>query len=82
MTTATTAEKEAVATRCPLADFADGRGDGERLHIERRYVKVVDSLEGVRTPALYQKVLPKQVTPSEAAALRTPTAPSPSWWSA
>ena len=69
MTTAmTNVEKEAVATLCLMAAFADGhKDDGERQHIK----VVVDSLEGVSTPALYQKVLLKQVTPAEAAAALT-----------
>lgn len=66
MTTAmTNAEKEAVATLCLMAAFADGhKGDGERQHIK----VVMDSLEGISTPALYQKVLLKQATLAEAAA--------------
>ncbi len=54
-----TTEKEAVATICLMAAFADGRRDDD----ERQQIKVVmDSLEGVSTPALLQKVLLKQVT--------------------
>ncbi len=54
-----TTEKEAVATICLMAAFADGRKDDD----ERQQIKVVmDSLEGVSTPALLQKVLLKQVT--------------------
>ena len=71
MTTAmTNVEKEAVATLCLMAAFADGhKDDGERQHIK----VVMDSLEGVSTPALYQKVLLKQVTlPEAAAALTSP----------
>ena len=71
MTTAmTNVEKEAVATLCLMAAFADGhKDDGERQHIK----VVMDSLEGVSTPALYQKVLLKQVTlPEAAAALKSP----------
>ena len=66
----TISEKEAVATVCLMAAFADGhKGDGERRHIK----VVMDSLEGVSTPALYQKVLLKQVTLAEAAgALESP----------
>ncbi len=54
-----TTEKEAVATICLMAAFADGHKDAD----ERQQIKVVmDSLEGVSTPALLQKVLLKQVT--------------------
>ena len=60
----TTSEKEAVATLCLMAAFADGqKGDEEREHIKA----VVDTLEGVSTPALYQKVLLNRVTLEEAA---------------
>ena len=63
-------EREAVATICLLAAFADGhKDDAERQQIKA----VVDSLEGVSSPALYQKVLLKQVTLEEAAqALESP----------
>ena len=57
-------EKEAVATLCLMAAFADGqKGDAERQHIKA----VVESLESVSAPALYQKVLLNQVTLEEAA---------------
>ena len=64
-----TTEREAVATLCLLAAFADGqKNDAERRHIR----DVTDSLE-VGTPALYQKVLLKQVTLEQAAgALESP----------
>ena len=57
-------EKEAVATLCLMAAFADGRKDDE----EREHIKaVMDSLGGVSTPALYQNVLLNKVTLEEAA---------------
>ena len=60
----TTSEKEAVATLCLMAAFADGRKDDE----EREHIKaVVETLDGVSTPALYQKVLLNKVTLEEAA---------------
>ena len=60
----TTSEKEAVATLCLIAAFADGRKDDE----EREHIKaVVETLDGVSTPALYQKVLLNKVTLEEAA---------------
>ena len=58
----TESEKEAVATLCLMAAFADGRKDDE----EREHIKaVMDSLGGVSTPALYQRVLLNQVTLEE-----------------
>ena len=60
----TTSEKEAVATLCLMAAFADGqKGDEEREHIRA----VMDTLDGVSTPALYQRVLLNKVTLEEAA---------------
>ena len=60
----TTSEKEAVATLCLMAAFADGQKGGE----EREHIKaVVETLEGVSTPALYQRVLLNKVTLEEAA---------------
>ena len=63
-------EKEAVATLCLMAAFADGqKSDAERQHIKA----VVESLEGVSALALYQKVLLNQVTLEEtASALKRP----------
>lgn len=57
-------EKEAIVTLCLLAAFADGRKDDA----ERQQIKaVMDSLDDVSSPALYQKVLLKQVTLQDAA---------------